>query len=119
MTLGSANHSVNVEFDLEIIDRPSEGQIVLIGSGLPYNVQVPTGKLLDILMHLAPGVQRLNAQQKQECRVKFQKKLYPKTRPGFCTRIAENLHLGYAGQPDGHGNRITGGSFMMIGSRGK
>jgi len=103
MTLNNASHSVDVDFNPEDIDRASEGQIVPIGSGLPHNVQISTGKLLDVLMAMAPGTQRLNAKQKKDCRAKFQQKLYPKTRPGFCMRIAENLHLGYAGQPDGHG----------------
>ena len=32
-------------------------------------------------------------------------KLYPWTRPGFYKRLGESLHLGYAGQPDGHGTQ--------------
>lgn len=99
----STSNSDEFFFDPEDLDQISDGQIVPIGSGLPYNVQISTGKLLDILMTLAPGTQRLNPKQKRECRTKLNQKLYPKTRPGFCMRIAENLHLGYAGQPDGHG----------------
>jgi very-short-patch-repair endonuclease len=105
MALKNASHAVEVEFDPEALDRAAQGQIVPIGSGLPHNVQIPTGKLLDVLMALAPGTQRLNAKQKKDCRAKFQQKLYLKTRPGFCMRIAENLHLGYAGQPEGHGKQ--------------
>ena len=54
---------------------------------------------------LSPGFQQLDSRQKREWRTKLSRKLYPWTRPGFYKRLGDSLHLGYAGQPDGHGKQ--------------
>lgn len=106
MANGNADSSANVNFNPDDLDPDLEsGGIVPIGNELPYNVQIPTGKLLDMLIALAPGSRHMTPKQKRECRTKLNQKLYPKTRPGFYMRVADSLHLGYAGQPNGHGNQ--------------
>jgi very-short-patch-repair endonuclease len=95
-----------VVVDAEILDQQLESaDIIPIGSRLPYNVQVSTGKLLDVLTCLSAGFQRLSAQERKALRKKLNQRLYLRTRPGFTMQIIEeSLHLGYAGQPGGHGS---------------
>ena len=94
------------DFDPEDLEGGTESSgIVPIGGELPFNIQIPTSRLLDILTSLSPEFQQLSSQQKREWRTKLGRKLYPWTRPGLYKRLGESLHLGYAGQPDGHGTQ--------------
>ena len=103
-----STNAASLEFDLdsEALDRhPESSGIVPIGGELPYVIQITSSRLLDILTALAPGFQQLSLIEKRECRTKFSRKLYPRTRPGFYMKLSDSLHLGYAGQPDGHGSQ--------------
>ena len=98
--------SSEFSFDPDDLDQGAEGGgIVSIGGELPYVLQITSGKLLDILTALAPGFQQLSPAKKRECRTKLSRKLYPRTRPGFYMKLGDSLHLGYAGQPEGHGSQ--------------
>jgi Protein of unknown function (DUF559) len=103
MNIGARPEKIVV--DAEVLDRQLEsGGIVPIGSQLPYNVQISTGKLLDVLTFLSSGFQRLSVNERKAFRKNLNQKLYLRTRPGFIMQIIEeSLHLGYAGQPGGHG----------------
>ena len=97
--------SSEFNFDPDDLDQSAKsGSIVSIGGELPFNIQIPT-RLLDILTSLSPGFQQLDFRQKKEWRTKLGRKIYPWTRPGFYKRLGDSLHLGYAGQPDGHGKQ--------------
>ena len=101
-------NATSSEFDLDPDDLnhlPESSGIVPIGGELPFNIQISTSRLLDILTSLSPEFQQLSSLQKREWRTKLGRKLYPWTRPGFYKRLGESLHLGYAGQPDGHGTQ--------------
>ena len=103
-----STNATSLEFDLDPDDLnqlPESSGIVPIGGELPFNIQIPTSRLLDILTSLSPEFQQLDSRQKREWRTKLGRKLYPWTRPGFYKRLGESLHLGYAGQPDGHGTQ--------------
>ena len=98
--------SSDFNFDPNDLDQGVEsGGIVPIRGELPYVIQITSSRLLDILTALAPGFQQLSLIEKRECRTKLSRKLYPRTRPGFYMKLSESLHLGYAGQPDGHGSQ--------------
>jgi hypothetical protein len=76
--------SYNLEFDPEDLDsQPEKVGIVPIGGELPFNVQIPTSKLLDILIASSPGAAQFTARQKKSHRTKLSNRLYPRTRPGF------------------------------------
>lgn len=106
MSTNSASNVATFDFDPDDLDSDVErGGIVPIGGELPYNIQIPTSRLLDILTSLSPGFQQLDSRQRREWRTRLSRKLYPWTRPGFYKRLSESLHLGYAGQPDGHGRQ--------------
>ena len=103
-----STNAASSDFDLDPDDLnhlPESSGIVPIGGELPFNIQIQTSKLLDILTSLSPGFQHLDSRQRREWRTKLGRKLYPWTRPGFYKRLGESLHLGYAGQPDGHGTQ--------------
>lgn len=100
------NNSSNFSFNPDDFDSDGEsGSIVPIGGELPYNIQIPTSRLLDILTSLAPGFQQLSASERRSWRNQMTRKLYPWSRPGFYKRLNDALHLEYAGQPDGHGSQ--------------
>ncbi|MBD1847668.1 hypothetical protein H6F89_30575 [Cyanobacteria bacterium FACHB-63] len=62
MADGNAGSSANVNFNPDDLDPDLEsGGIVPIGNELPYNVQIPTGKLLDMLIALAPGSRQMTS----------------------------------------------------------
>ena len=93
LDLDSSNHSTSTQ------------ALVAIGGKLPICFQVPTSKLLDVIVALAPGCINLDANRKKQARKTLSQKLYNKTRPGFYAEITPKLHLGYAGQPQGHGTQ--------------
>jgi very-short-patch-repair endonuclease len=103
MNIGARPKKIVV--DSEVLDQQLEsGGIVPIGSQLPYNVQISTSELLDVLTFLSSGSQRLGAHERKAFRENLNHKLYPRTCPGFMMQIIEgSLNLGYAGQPSGHG----------------
>lgn len=78
MTLSNASNLGDVDFNPEGIDRTTQGQIVPIGSGLPYNVQIPIGKLLDVLMALAQGLSDLMLNRSKTVEPSFSKSSIPK-----------------------------------------
>lgn len=113
MSTNDANDAGNFDFDPDNLDSDvgsggsddGNSGIVPIGGELPYNIQIPTSRLLNILTSLSPGFQQLSVQEQRGWRNKLSRKLYPWTRPGFYKRLNEALHLGYAGQPGGHGKQ--------------
>lgn len=106
MSTNDAHNASNFDFDPDDLDTDTgSGGIVPIGGELPYNIQISTSRLLDILTSLSPGFQQLSASEKRGWRNKLSRKLYPWTRPGFYKKLNEALHLGYAGQPGGHGKQ--------------
>jgi very-short-patch-repair endonuclease len=99
-------NSAVLNLDLDSGNRSnSTHDLVAIGGKLPICFQVPTSKLLDVIVALAPGCINLDATRKKQARKILAQKLYNKTRPGFYAEITPKLHLGYAGQPQGHGTQ--------------
>ncbi len=92
-----------MSIDLAVFDR--QGGIVPVGGKLPHSFQVPTGRLLDVVMTLSPKTNGMETREKQQLRRSLNQKLYPKTRPGFYAELSNNLHFAYVGQPDGHGSQ--------------
>jgi len=95
-----------INLDLAGGDHSTSTHALVAMSGkLPYCYQVPTSKLLDIIVALAPGCRNLDSNRKKQARKALSQKLYNKTRPGFYREISAILHLGYVGQPQGHGTQ--------------
>ena len=95
-----------INLDLDSGDHSTSTHALVAMSGkLPYCYQVPTSKLLDIIVALAPGARNLDSTRKKQARKTLSQKLYNKTRPGFYREISTILHLGYVGQPQGHGTQ--------------
>jgi len=83
------------------IEGKADTALVAIGGKLPNQFRVTSGKLLDIMMALAPRCRGLEGKQRQKVRKSLQQKLYNQTRPGFYCEVAPVLHFSYAGQPGG------------------
>jgi very-short-patch-repair endonuclease len=79
--------------------------IVPIRGELPYQFQVPTRKLLDIILALSPHAQKATDPQRKKLRQSLSRRFYNRTRPGFYMQVSSRLHIGYAGQPAGHGKQ--------------
>jgi len=77
------------------------GPLVTVGGKLPHSFQVPTSKVIDVLIALSPRSQGLTGKQRQKFRKTISQKLYNKTRPGFYFEMTASFHLAYAGQPGG------------------
>lgn len=93
-------------FDLEgEVRHVNEDSLVAVGGKLPYCSQVPTSKVLDVVLAITPSAQRATRSQKKKLRKTLGQRLYTRTRPGLYMELSESLHLSYAGQPDGHGSQ--------------
>lgn len=79
--------------------------IVPISGKLPHSLEVTTGKLLDVVLAFAPQSQHLDNRQKKAFRKTLGQKLYLKSRPGFYYEVSKDLHIAYAGQPNGAGTQ--------------
>lgn len=79
--------------------------LVPIGGLLPYYLELPTGKLLNVLIELFSTAAATQGVNPKQLRTKLNKWLYPKTRPGFYLELGEHLHLAYADQRHGYGTQ--------------
>lgn len=94
------------DLDLEGNERNTGSYaLVAIGGKLPYSFQVPTSKLLDVVVALSPRGRTLDNRQRKKFRQTVNQKLYSKTRPGFYLEVGDVLHIAYAGQPGGAGTQ--------------
>lgn len=82
--------------------RTKGANLVPIGGKLPYFLELPTGKILDIFVNLFKD--KLSGDRKT-ARQKINQWLYPRTRPSFYMELNDKLHLAYAHQKDGHGTQ--------------
>lgn len=102
---GGLAKSIEFKFE-EDSNPPPIGTIVPIGGNLPCSFQVPTSKLLDVIVALSPSGRTLTGKARQKARQKANAWLYNRTRPGFCFMIKKNVfHIAYAGQPQGAGTQ--------------
>jgi hypothetical protein len=102
------SNSTSLDFSSDIASdelNDERNSIVSIGGQLPFEFQVATGKLLDVVFALSPQLQKLSLKRKKEARKTLYGKLYAQTRPGYYRKLSESLHLAYLGQPDGHGTQ--------------
>jgi very-short-patch-repair endonuclease len=98
----SDSNGTTFNLDLEGSERNTQSNaLVAIGGKLPHCFQVPTSKLLDVIVAFSPRCRTLDTKQRRQFRQKVGQKLYNKTRPGFYLEVGEMLHLAYAGQPNG------------------
>ena len=87
MPTSIVDDSQNFDFNPDHLDDVGSSEIVPIDSELPYNIQIPTSRLLDILTPLAPGFQQLSASEQRSWRSQMTRRLYPWSRPGFYKRL--------------------------------
>ena len=71
-------------------------ELVPTGGGLPYSLELPTGKVMDILLGVLPT---------DKTRKQVNDWLYRNSKPRFSTPLGKNsdLYLTYLDQRDGHG----------------
>lgn len=79
-------------------------QIISLGGKLPYYLELPTGKILDVLLELFQNSSSLPKNRK-EARSKINHWLYNRTRPGCYVELGKKLHLAYGHQKDGRGTQ--------------
>jgi hypothetical protein len=104
----SDSHELEINFDGDEPNtaRQREGGVLVpAGSKLPHSFQVPTSKLLDVIVALSPRGRGLEGKQRKKFRQALNQRLYTKTRPGFYLEVGEVLHIAYAGQPGGAGTQ--------------
>jgi Protein of unknown function (DUF559) len=77
--------------------------LVPISGQLPLCLELPTPKVLDVILALYSKTQ--NQAELKSLRKKLNARLYPKTRPGFYMEVNDHLHLAYMGQPEGQGKQ--------------
>lgn len=97
--------AIALDLDLEGNDTTESNALVASGGKLPFSFEVPTSKLLDVMVALIPKCRDLDTKQKRKARKVLNQKLYTKTRPGFYLEVTDVFHLAYAGQPKGAGNQ--------------
>ena len=70
-------------------------ELVTVGGGLPYVLELQTGKVMDILLGIFPT---------DKTRKQVNDWLYRNSKPGFNTPLGQkaDLHLAYGDQRDGH-----------------
>lgn len=87
-------------------------ELVAIDDGLPYIIELQTGKLLDVLLTIFPT---------DKIRKQINDWLYRKSKPGFNIPLGQkaDLHLVYGDQRDGHGTahwwRLYYGDRLVMG----
>jgi very-short-patch-repair endonuclease len=94
------------DFDLEGTERRTTGgAMVSIGGKLPHCFEVPTSKLLDVIVQLSPRGRNADTKERKKLRKALNQKIYTKTRPGFYMEVGHVLHFAYMGQPNGAGSQ--------------
>lgn len=101
-----ASESKSLEFHFEEHGSSTANTIVPIGGNLPCSFQVPTSKLLDVIVSLSLSGRTLTGKARKKARQQANAWLYNRTRPGFCFMVKKNVfHLAYVGQPKGAGTQ--------------
>ena len=114
-----ANSTV-LNLDLDSGDHStSTHALVAIGGKPPYCYQVPTSKLLDVIVELAPGCRNLETNRKKQARKTLGQKLYNKTRPGFYSEISQRFIWGMSDSRRVMARSTSGISSAMTSCRRK
>lgn len=101
-------HSGNTGDDLGLSGKEhfiGGNSIVSISGKLPNCFEVPTSKLLDVLMAFSQTVQGSDRREQRRLRGVLNQKLFTRTRPGFYMEVGDVLHFAYMGQPNGAGSQ--------------
>lgn len=105
IVLPRSNTSIDTDNDFELSGKEHYtrgGNLVPIGGKLPYYLELPTGKILDIFNSL---FKHKLPQDRKQARTKINSWLYNRTRQGFYMELDQHLHIAYAHQKDGRGTQ--------------
>ncbi|NJM00768.1 MAG: DUF559 domain-containing protein [Synechococcaceae cyanobacterium SM2_3_2] len=88
-------------FDSGIEHTSFKGGLVPVGGKLPFGMELPTSRLLDVLQTVFPD----SRMDRSALRKKANSWLYSRTRPGFYFEFNQHIHIAYADQRDGRGSQ--------------